>query len=264
MLSLPRFTRAITIRLSVVLSLASVLSAQRASQDPEALSVLRKAISAAGGQAAVRDIKDFAASGTVTYYWQGKEVSGPVEIQGRGHDQLRMDSHLEDGVHSVVVSHGKGKRTDPNSADGAPNHNVSNVGFLFLPLPTIQTAMDNPLASVALKGTDQIGSTPAYKIEIVSGIPEKLQGIESLRKLKTIDIFVDPSTWMIVAIRYPYVAGPGGRSITREVDFSDFRRVRGLTVPFSISDKAADLRTLTINLTEMEFNRGIEESAFQQ
>ena len=46
--------------------------------------MLTQALNAAGGTSAVSMIQDFTGTGTITYFWAGQEVSGPVTVRGLG------------------------------------------------------------------------------------------------------------------------------------------------------------------------------------
>src|SRR5206468_2285406 len=72
-------------------------------RDPQALSILQKAIAAAGGLQATQQIKDFKASGSLTYDINGQKTSGSVELRGRGLEQFRMDSTLNNVPHSLIL-----------------------------------------------------------------------------------------------------------------------------------------------------------------
>src|SRR5690242_5739911 len=86
-------------------SLASVqLKPQQSSvtvqRDPLALAVLTQAVAAAGGTDAIASIQDFTASGTITYFWAGQGVHGPVTLRGVGTQQFRLDANLPEGTRS--------------------------------------------------------------------------------------------------------------------------------------------------------------------
>src|SRR5712672_725905 len=82
------------------------------SRDPVAISIMEKAIAAAGGKALIKSILDFKAQGTITYHWADQDVPGRVEIESRGLDQFRMDVLLENQQRTVVLSKGGGKVLD--------------------------------------------------------------------------------------------------------------------------------------------------------
>jgi hypothetical protein len=242
---------------------SSIAAGQQMPQDPEAIVLLNKAIGAAGGAEAVRALQDFEASGTVTHYWAGKEVSGSVEIRGRGQDQVRMDSRVEGGLHSIVLNHGTGKISSPVATHDISAVNGANLGLLVFSLPTLVSAVDDPTTSLILAGTEQIGEIQARKIEVVRGLLPRFSQDPRMRRFKTLEVFVDPNTFMIIAVRHLYFpTGSSARAVLREVDFSDYKQVNGVMVPHTITEKAFDQPTWTVRLNNIAFNTGIREDAF--
>lgn len=74
--------------------------------DSQVLAVLNQALAVGGGSGA--GPQSFSASGSITYYWAGKEVRGSVVVQGRASDQFRLDASLPEGTRSLTVNRGKG------------------------------------------------------------------------------------------------------------------------------------------------------------
>jgi hypothetical protein len=254
-----------TLAVFIALLLSTCLIAQQSQPAPEALSVVQKAIAAAGGQQSVLAIKDFTSTGTITYYFNAQEVSGPVEILGRGLDQVRMVAQMADGPHSIVLNHGAGSSADPVSSHKISTLNGFHLGLLILSVPSIVAAVNDPLGSFALEGTEQIGGTSAYKVKMIHGIPQHFDRIDVLKRIKASEIFIDSTNYMIVAIRHFYYPKETlARSIPREVDFSDFRQVKGVAVPFTIKEKVGSQPTWTINLSGIDFNVGVGEEIFRQ
>jgi hypothetical protein len=231
--------------------------------DPEALMILNRAIAAGGGVEAIRAIDDFEASGDITYYRAGREIKGSTKIKARGLSQVRMDSQLEDGVHSIVLSRGEGRIIEPTSTHTISQVNGPAVGLLIFYLPNLLAALGERLATVSSAGTEEFEGRSVYRIQIVQGLPQRFQHDEKLRTLKTSEVLIDADTFMILALRHIYLSnGSTARSHMREVQFSDFRTVQGLRVPFSITEKALDQRTWTIQIRDIQFNTGIQDSIF--
>src|SRR5580704_17509383 len=82
--------------------------------DPQAINVVGQALNIAGGTSAISSIKDYTASGNVTYHW-GQGVNGTVSLTGRGLYQLRMDANLSKGTRSQTIIDG---RTGTKKEDG--------------------------------------------------------------------------------------------------------------------------------------------------
>ena len=105
--------------------------------DPQAVAVLNQALAISGG--ATAGTESFSASGSITYYWAGKEVKGSVLVRNRGTDQFRLDAVPPDGTRSWAVSRGKGSVKEADCKSTAIHYfNALNDG-----------ALTNPLARVA-------------------------------------------------------------------------------------------------------------------
>jgi len=234
-------------------------------RDPRTIAILNDAVTAAGGAQAIHAARDFLATGKIIYYWNNQEILGSVEIRGRGLDQVRMDSHMDDGLHYLVLNHGIGKLTTPDSTSNISGMNGFHMGLLILPLPDLVAALDDSLASFSFEGTEQLGSSSAYKIRVTRGISAKLASSSTANNLRSSEVFVDTTTSAVIAIRtsyYPRVTF--AHPAVREVVFSDFRQVKGLIVPFSITEKVGGQPIHTIALDKIDFNVGITDEVFHQ
>src|ERR1700694_1891739 len=80
------------------------LSTQSVQRDPQALTILSQALSAAGGVASIAGLRDVTATGTITYFWADQQVPGSVTLKGRGLAQFRLDAILAAGPRSFVVN----------------------------------------------------------------------------------------------------------------------------------------------------------------
>src|SRR5258708_39253639 len=79
-------------------------SAQTPQQDPQAVSILTQCLNVAGGSAAVSGVRDFTATGTITYNWAGQQVTGPLTVYGKGLGEFRMDATVSGGTQSFIVN----------------------------------------------------------------------------------------------------------------------------------------------------------------
>src|ERR1700675_1799600 len=95
-------------------------------RDQQALNVLGQSLASMGQGSGGNTIHDFSASGTITYYWAPQPSSGEVTVKGRGTDQFRLEAHLDQGVRSYTVSHGKGSfiETDGQKSEVVPDEAI--------------------------------------------------------------------------------------------------------------------------------------------
>src|SRR2546426_7483455 len=92
--------------LSCLMIPASLAAQQSPQRDPQAVAVLTQALSVVGGSAAIGSIRDFVATGSITYYWAGQEIQGTLQIRQAGLGNLRLDANLPSAVRSWSVHRG--------------------------------------------------------------------------------------------------------------------------------------------------------------
>jgi outer membrane lipoprotein-sorting protein len=70
---------------------------------------------------------------------------------------------------------------------------------------------------------------------------------------------------MIIGVRHPYVIDTThGKTIERELRFSDFRNVKGTLLPFEISESQGGQHLSTIRLTDVSLNVGLSSAEFEK
>lgn len=263
-------------------------TAQPAPQDSQAVTVLNQALGLAGGAPAITVIQDYKASGTIIYPGSTSDLQGTVIVSGRGGNQVRMDSTLPTGVRSFVISSGLMARKSENGTIWkmpSPSELTNTNGFpyqvpifpsgLFSPFLQLASALNNPNFSVFYKGVVQISGHSVHDIQVqlagppgtpppapfnlpTGNIPSGLStGVNSLAEYTSIDYFVDVSTLQVLMIQNVIP-----RNIVHQVWYSDYRNVSGVLMPFAITEQAGPTKTWTIQLNQISFNNGLQDSDF--
>jgi hypothetical protein len=235
-----------------------------AASDVQAVAVLSKVLSAAGGSQALGPIQDFTASGQITYSWAGQPVQGSVSLRGRGLEQFRMDAALPEGTRSWAVSHGIGKL---NKADGTneaiPGHNAINLGSLTFPYLWLAMAAGDPHTTVSTVGTAQVDGVNAIQIRVQRHYAASFDPHGTIAQLTTRDFFIDPVSSMILKVELmTHPLKTFSISLPEDLYFSNYQRVNGVMVPFSISDTVNGQQTWSIQLSSIQFNSGLSDSDF--
>ncbi|MCI0540336.1 MAG: DUF4292 domain-containing protein [Verrucomicrobiales bacterium] len=243
-----------------------VIAQDLSQRDPRAVDVLTQAVGAAGGLGRVRDIQDFKASGTITYYWADEEVHGAVTMRGRGTRHFRLDAILPTGERSWAVSDGEGSlRDDKGNTTAIPYHNAVNLGSLTFPLVHLAFALEEHSLSVEYLGltTRDDRATHHFRMRQLSGRGSEAED-HDIAKLTSREYFIDAITLQLVSsvdMVYPQRDPSNGHP--REILFADYRSIDGVLVPFSITETVARQRTWTIQLNEISFNTGLQDIDFE-
>jgi hypothetical protein len=233
-------------------------------RDPQALAVLVQSLNAVGGESTIQSLQDFRATGTIIYYWAGKEVSGPSTVSGRGFDQFRLDAQLPDGLRSLVFSHGQGElRESSGKISALPSYNVINLGLLTFPYVGIYRSLVDQTTSVTNIGRVEISGREVAQVRVQRHLPQPQDPGGLLAKLMTSDYFVDTQTGFILRVRdNTHPVNNLRTSYTHDIELSDYKRINGIMVPMTVSEKIAGARIWELRLDDMNFNNGLTDADF--
>jgi outer membrane lipoprotein-sorting protein len=246
-------------------AVAQIQPTTPAPKDPQAVSILTQALAAAGGATAITGISDYTATGTITYHWNPQEQEqGSVTVRGRALAQIRVDANLSRGVRSWVISSGQ---TTIKSENGAlwqypPAHPIpSSDAFpyqpplipasLTLPHWALTTTLNRSRFTLSYTGVVQLDGHSVQKIQAQEG------PTDSMLEYRTIDLFIDSTTFQIVMIQDSIP-----KHMVHQICYSNYTNVRGLLVPLSISEKIEGQSTWDMQLSQINFNTGLQDSTF--
>jgi hypothetical protein len=116
------------------------------------------------------------------------------------------------------------------------------------PLYVARNAED-PKLTASAAGKEKVGETPVEVLDLA------FEGIE-------LKWFVDPASGRLLRASYSG-SGPGGPA-TVVVDYSDFRPVEGLTLPFVQEISQNGQKVQTFRADEIRLNAGADPKAFEK
>jgi hypothetical protein len=243
-------------------------------RDSNAIAALNQALRVAGGAIAIGTINDYTASGNVTYH-MGQDVQGTVTIKGLGLQQFRVDASLPNGTRTHVMSGGRtqikaedgkisslplqaptpGKDPSPiPSSDAFPYQPPKFPGSIAVPLLQLAAVVGDPSFSISFKGTVEVEGHSVLDIQVHPHWPGS---IDPMSEYHTSDFFVDPSTFQLVMVQDTVP-----KHVLHQIWYSDYRPVNGILVPFAISEQMGGQTTWTIQLDQIGFNGGLQDSNF--
>lgn len=226
-----------------------------APKDPEAVRVLNQALTVAGGMTAIKAIRDYTATGNERYV--GSSASNPVTFSARGFGDFRRDTSLSTGTRSWTVTAGQ---VSAKSEDGTVRliHSQApmNTSGFVIPYLQLIAALDRPQLRLSYRGTTQINGHSVHKVRVQQ---VSLLNINVNLPTQTIEFYVDASTFQVVSAQDVLPKG-----VPHELQYSDYRPVNGVLVPFSISESIAGQPNCVIQLSQVSINAGLTKASFEQ
>ena len=235
---------------AIVLGCAQVVAAQTADE------VVEKYLAAAGGRAALGKLTSRSTTGTMKLTTPGGEVSGTVEVLNQQPNKVRTLMKLDltplgagpmevdqrfDGTSAYAMDSMRGNRDITGSQ-------LENMKSAVFPNPFMNYKEHG--ATVELGAKEQVNGRDAYVLVL---------------KPKTGSIarqFIDAETYLPVKL-VTRVDVPDVGEVEQTSEFSDYREVDGVKLPFTIRVNSGG-QAFTISVTKVEHNVKIDEALFSK
>ncbi len=234
---------------SVLLGLGQPGWAQTAAE------VLERSVTAMGGRAAFASVKSRSTIGTITLSTPGGEVTGSVDVLNAVPNKSRsliqvdlsslgagpyvLDTRF-DGTAGHVLDNLQGNRDmSGNQLDNMRNGSFPHPFLSYKELGT----------TAKLSGREKVGEREAYRV-----IFEPASG-------SVVHQYLDAETYLpvrtVVKVDVPQL----GREIEQTTEYSDYRDVDGLKLPFRLA-ATSSVQSYTITVTKVEHNVSVDEKLF--
>ena len=226
----------------------------------DSATILRRGLDAAGGEVNLAAVRDITATGKVTYYWAGEEVSGSTRLRSLGLEYFRQDSSVNGKSLTLSVT-GFGATALDMDATRRSLSAESALVYRSLLAPLVQlTSLDvshNRLQPPVLTRLDE---TSAIRVTVVnSGQAPSALGVGTMVR----NWYFDSSTYLLVRIETALRPQSSDQEMyLHRFDFSDYRTVGSLTLPFKITESLGGQALWTTRLDSYSFNTGLTRSDF--
>jgi hypothetical protein len=247
---------------------SSATTAPVTSQDPQAVSVLNQALTVGGGITAIKALADYTGSGNITYHWD-QDVQGNVTAQGLGFDDFRLDANLPSGRRSWTIHNGQTALRAENgniskfppdglvpSSDAFPYQTPLFPSSLVFPYQQLVAILNSPQFSIFYRGITQLDGRSAHDVQVQLALAPG-QVDDPMSEYHTKDLFIDTSTFQLLMTQDSVP-----KHVIHQVLYSAYTAVNGVLVPFSISEELEGQHTWDIQLTQIHFNSGLQDSGF--
>ena len=250
-----------------VLSVGSVYaqtSLGPAPRDSQAIGFLTQSLTGAGGISNLTAARDFVGNGRIVWYWSDAEVEGTVSAKGRGITQFRLDCSSPQGNKSMVINNGSvSSLASDGSQKPLSNPSIASLTYIASPMVFLAAAFADPSYGVQYIGLEAKYGTQVHHIRLQKTFPTDRDPDGNMSKATRKDIFVSDSDRTVVALSD--MIQPDERpweQYQHEIVFSNYRRVSGILVPFSLSEFTAGQRTFSIEFSSVAINTGLTDSDF--
>ncbi len=229
------------------LLLLSLMTSPGLSQ--ETSDILKKMVEAQGGKKAIENIKDMTSSGTIELIQMG--MTGSMTMYKKEPNKLRMD--LE--VMGMIIT---------QAFDGETAWGVSPQTGSKEEMPEQQAEYMKRMAI----GIDHMIYPEKYGISFAYKGKEKIEEKEYLVLEQTFSdgykstLYIDPKTYLNYKIKSTTM-NQMGVEVEQETFESDFKKVNGMTIGYSIIIFQDGEEFMKITLTDVSFNSGLEDSLFK-
>jgi hypothetical protein len=214
--------------------------------------LIDRAVTAKGGASKLRAVKTVRATATLTVTVPSE---GPADLETvtsiRYPGSFRSESKMPAGVVTQVFQNGRywvqgpnGVREQPGPVANEMRANIQrdSIGLLL-------GLLDKRLAAVRIPDVDVDGrKMPAVEVKGPTMPP--------------LTVVFDPVTALPVRQRYKVVSGRGAAPSDTEEEFSDFRDVGGIKVPFRATIRVNGAVTLKRTVHKVEYNVPLDPALF--
>jgi hypothetical protein len=224
-------------------------AAAPAASNPEGKALLARVLEGAGGAAKLSTLKTVRRKATVTLKAQGMQIeSEQIEV---GEDKVHMKLNTPGGEVVMVASDQGGFMfmAAMGTRDMPGSQRATTMKNLRFELWSIARHADDPKYTFAAQGKEKIGDVEATVLDI-SDSKDQLRW------------FVDPKTGRILRSQFEGDTPTG--PATQVVDFSEWKTVDGLTLPFHSELSSNGTPSASVAVTSFEFNPAVDAKLFDR
>lgn len=230
-------------------SVSSATVQEDAAKKIEGKKILEKMIEAMGGREALAKVKDTTTSGNMSLVQMG--MDGSVTMYQKEPNLMRMDMEL---MGMVITQAYDGKTAWYTNPQTGANEEMTEDQALDM--------QRQALGNAVLLDPDK------YGIAFTSEGKETIEGkdydvlVQTYPDGKTITLFLDPQTYFVYKSKTTTV-NQMGAEVEAETFSSDYKKFEGVMVPYSITIYQDGEEFMTLEITEVKFNTGLEDSFFK-
>ena len=236
-----------------------ILAFQVASRggDDQAKDLVTKAIKAAGGEAKVAPLKAGSCKAKVNFQEGNQQINATLDVTWQGLDQYRMIVAADVGgnaKNAVIVINGDKawvKDMRPQQARASPKEAVPMItGMLYaMRMPQTLPALLDKETKLSPLGEVKIGDRAALGVSVTH------------KDRKDVSLFFDKETGLPAKSEIR-LTDPGGREISFEFQYHDYKEVNGAKHPMRIGVKLENKVDMVMELSDLKTEAKLDPSLF--
>jgi hypothetical protein len=231
--------------------------------DPQALAYAGQSIAALNGGSTISDVT---LTGSGTWYG-GSTDPGTATLRALGTGESRMDLALTSGprteIRDAQTGVPLGQWMAPNNASGnfAFQNCLTDPVWFF---PALGSLLAGPGVVLSYIGQESRNGASVQHIQSYVYQANQSPGAgPSSQQLSTMDFYLDAGTFLPVSIVYnAHPDNDASTNLSTEVDFSNYQKVNGVTVPMHIQRYLQGNLLVDVAISSASFNTGLSLSDF--
>jgi len=226
-------------------------------RDPQALTILQRAVAAMGGSVP----SDSTANGTVTTTAGSLTENGNIVILTRGMDQTSEQIQTPHGS-TVVYSSIQASQTIDSVLTPLSLELACSSRSLAFPLPMLGAILNNSDYRYLYVGLESLNGLSVHHLQFWNSFNSRPK-FQFLADLTLRDIWIDTVSGLPQRISQIQRAGRGSEPhIQIDIYLSNYHNVSGVFYPFSIRKSLNGSPWMTITITSVSFNTGLTDANF--
>jgi zinc protease len=220
-----------------------------ATSNPEGKALLAKALESAGGAAKLKAIKSLRTKAVITIKDQGMSLdSEETQLSG---EKTRLKMNLPNGELVIVATGQTGfmSMVGAGSRDLPASQRDERLKGLRREVWYIAQHADDPQFAVSAQGKEKVGDAEAAVLDISAGGEQ-------------VRWFVDTKTGRLLRASFQAVSATG--PATQVEDYSDWKTVEGLNLPFHVEISANGKPSASVAVSSYEINPVVDAKIFEK
>ena len=254
--SKPIFLLAFVFFVSTAVHAQQPPTAPPAVRDPAAVAAIQRALAALGGSGVLGQVRDCVAHGNIQVS-EGSALTGGSFVWKTAGTEFRYETPSPAGIHVFASGHGRAA-TLQNGVIESKGRHVRLAAFPpHLPGVLLLNVLSDAQSRLTYVGTGLVGTTPAVRVRTSVGADALTAAITLQEWL------LDSSTGLPLRVEFQLFDSANRRfSMKAAFEFSNFRAVSGVLVPFRIATFHNRELNGVASLSSVAFNTGLNASEF--